>query len=126
MRYGGQLVGTLVARCTVGATVDETSVSMLLTTAAAAAAPAMAGVLSRRLTRPADPTSELLGLSQAIEDVRLVIARAAAAPFPVLIEGPIDPQEDQTNRGCPRGRGVQLVRLLDRRADDLPHAPHAS
>jgi len=126
VRYGGQLVGTLVARWTVGATVDETSVSMLLTTAAAAAAPAMAGVLSRRLTRPADPTSELLGLSQAIEDVRLVIARAAAAPFPVLIEGPIDPQEDQTNRGCPRGRGVQLVRLLDRRADDLPHAPHAS
>src|SRR5262249_53572661 len=87
VRYGGQLVGTLVARWTIGSPVDSTFSSMLLTTAATAAAPAMAGVLSRRQTQPADCASELLGVSQAIEEVRLVISRAAAAPYPVLVEG---------------------------------------
>jgi two-component system NtrC family response regulator len=87
VRYGGLLVGTLVARWTIGSSVDSTITSMLLTTAATAAAPAMAGVLSRRQTRPTDGASELLGVSQGIEEVRLVISRAAAAPFPVLIEG---------------------------------------
>ncbi len=47
----------------------------------------MAGALSRRRTQPADCASELLGVSHAIEEVRLVISRAAAAPYPVLIEG---------------------------------------
>jgi DNA-binding NtrC family response regulator len=85
VRYGGRLIGALVARWPLAATIDGGSVSMLLATAATAAAPALAGLMVRRSERSAP--WELLGGSRAIEDVRQVVARAAVAPFPVLIEG---------------------------------------
>ncbi len=87
VRYGGRLIGALVARWSLGTATDPSGASMLLTTAAAAAAPALAGAINRRAERVAEGSSELLGASDAIGKVRQAVTRAAAAPFVVLIEG---------------------------------------
>jgi DNA-binding NtrC family response regulator len=66
---------------------------MLLTMAATAAGPALAAATARRsAAAAAQCDSELLGVSDAMGEVRQAVERAAAAPFAVLIEGPIGPQ----------------------------------
>jgi DNA-binding NtrC family response regulator len=87
VRYGGETLGALVGRWTLGTAYDLPRASMLLTTAATAAGPAMAGALLRRSDHPARGVGELLGVSRAIEDVGRAIERAATAPFAVLVEG---------------------------------------
>jgi transcriptional regulator of acetoin/glycerol metabolism len=87
VRYGGETLGALVGRWTLGTAHDLTRASMLLTTAATAAGPALAGALRRRSEHPARWAGELLGVSRAIEEVGRAIERAASAPFAVLIEG---------------------------------------
>jgi DNA-binding NtrC family response regulator len=88
IRYGGETLGALVARWTLGASVDAVRAAALLTTAATAAGPAAAGaVLARRTDLPGGAVPELLGASDAMTRVRHGIERAAAAPFGVLIEG---------------------------------------
>ena len=87
VRYGGETVGALVARWTLGTTHDLARASMLLTTAATAAGPALAGALLRRSDRQARGVGDLLGVSRAIEEVARAIERAATAPFAVLVEG---------------------------------------
>lgn len=47
----------------------------------------MSGVVARRSNDLSARTSELLGVSTAIADVRVAIERAAHAPFAVLVEG---------------------------------------
>ena len=49
--------------------------------------PMLSALLARRSRPPADAVHGLAGTSQAIDDVRRAAERAAAAPFPVLIEG---------------------------------------
>ncbi len=86
VRYGGRRIGVLLVRWSLGVECDSKDVVVLLATAATAAGPAVAAMVSRRAAaRPR--TSELLGISAAMVDVRTAIERAAAAPFSVLIEG---------------------------------------
>jgi transcriptional regulator with GAF, ATPase, and Fis domain len=59
---------------------------MALLTGATALGPAVAAVRAERATKPGSP-HELLGISPLMEDVRRSVERAAAAPFPILIEG---------------------------------------
>jgi DNA-binding NtrC family response regulator len=86
VKYGGRTVGALVARWALGSRVDPTVAGVLLSTTAAAAGPAVAAVAAARSAPPAAPW-ELLGASAAAEEVRRAIERAAAAPYPVLVEG---------------------------------------
>ena len=86
VRYGGRRIGVLLVRWSLGVECDSKDVVVLLATAATAAGPAVAAIVSHRAAaRP--PTSELLGISGAIVDVRSAIERAAPAPFSVLVEG---------------------------------------
>jgi DNA-binding NtrC family response regulator len=86
VRYGGHRLGVLIARWSLGSACDSKDVVTLLATAATAAGPAVASVLARRAA--ATPrSSELIGISTAIVEVRSAIDRAATAPFAVLVEG---------------------------------------
>jgi DNA-binding NtrC family response regulator len=87
VHYGGRCLGILVCRWPMGATVDRARVTALLVTAATAAAPAIAGAIEQRRVSRAAPVEDLLGTSAATADLRRAIARAAPAPFAVLIEG---------------------------------------
>jgi len=110
VRYGGETLGALVGRWTLGTARDLGCASMLLTTAATAAGPALAGALRRRSEHPARGAGEILGVSRAIEEVGRAIERAATAPFAVLVEGE-------------SGSGKELVaRALHRRSQRRFHA----
>jgi DNA-binding NtrC family response regulator/tetratricopeptide (TPR) repeat protein len=90
VRSGGAAIAALGCRWPADVAIDPEQVMGLLDTAAAAAASCVRVALDRRLV-PVDGSPEgdltLIGASHAIEEVRRAIARAAAAPFPVLIEG---------------------------------------
>ncbi|MGE0450160.1 MAG: sigma 54-interacting transcriptional regulator [Vicinamibacterales bacterium] len=104
VRYAGQISGVLVVRWAAGSRWRDDEVSLLLSTAAAASGPALSGVAERRRAAAAMPKSDLLGVSEAMARVRTAIDGAAAAPFPVLVEGE-------------SGSGKELVaRLLHRQS----------
>jgi DNA-binding NtrC family response regulator/tetratricopeptide (TPR) repeat protein len=89
IRAGGATIGCVAARWTAGRAPAEARVRGVLRLAAAAVAPAIAGLNTpapRVATRPDSPDA-LLGTGPSADRLRGVIARAAAAPFPVLIEG---------------------------------------
>jgi DNA-binding NtrC family response regulator len=103
VRYAGRTIGALAATWTPGTMGQHADVSLLLPVGAAAAAPALSALVARRAADVAGRTSDLIGVSRAIAEVRLAIERAAHAPFAVLIEG---------ESGC----GKELVaRLLHKR-----------
>jgi transcriptional regulator with PAS, ATPase and Fis domain len=83
----GELIGALVARWTLTTEVDADRANLLLTTGATAVAPAVAALIARRASSAIRLEHDLLGSSAAMEEVRRSIERAAAAPFPVLVEG---------------------------------------
>jgi DNA-binding NtrC family response regulator len=89
VRHAAEVIGALWCRWSAGMPVTPHQASTLLGVAAAAAAPSLRLVLSR--IRPAsslaNPVPELVGESQAMVAVRDAIVRAAASPFPVIIEG---------------------------------------
>jgi DNA-binding NtrC family response regulator/tetratricopeptide (TPR) repeat protein len=88
LRYGGEIIGALAARWTAGASVDAARVTGLLRVAAVAMAASVRAVLDRGA--PAAPHGvwpDLVGESGAAQSLRDSIARAARAPFPVLIQG---------------------------------------
>jgi len=87
VRYAGQVIGFLVAGWPAAADWDPIDVSILLTTGATAAGPALSGLLARRAGERQSRASDLLGVSRAVSDVRDAVERAAAAPFPVLVQG---------------------------------------
>ena len=87
VRYAGQTAGWLVAMWSPAATWHDADVALLLSTAAAAAAPALIGHTARRAGQRATKGSELLGVSSAIAAVRAAVEKAASAPFAVLVEG---------------------------------------
>ena len=89
IRYGAHIVGAIWCHWTIGAPVAALDIATMLRLAATAAAPAVYEV-SERLRAPAETTGlmpELVGESDAMQQVRLAIVRAAGSPFPVLIEG---------------------------------------
>jgi DNA-binding NtrC family response regulator/tetratricopeptide (TPR) repeat protein len=87
IRYGGAIVGALVARWTIGTPHDLSQAVALLTAAAAAVAPIMSAVAARRRRLSESGLADLMGASAAMAEVRLAVERAAGAPFAVLVEG---------------------------------------
>lgn len=89
IRYGASVVGALWAHWSMGVPLMPQDVSTLLGLIAAATAPAVHQI-GERLRIPQAAASlipELVGNSPAIEQVRHAVLKAAASPFPVLIEG---------------------------------------
>jgi DNA-binding NtrC family response regulator len=87
VRAGGETVGAIVGRWTLGSSQEPGRASVVLSAAATASVPAFVGQLARRAESASRPDSELVGISDAIDEVRSSVDRAAAAPFAVLIEG---------------------------------------
>ncbi len=87
VRFDGRILGAFVARWSIGAQVDAPRASALLATAATAAAPAVAAAVQVRQSMASSAADDLLGISQAMHEVRRAIESAAAAPYAVLVEG---------------------------------------
>ena len=89
VRYGSALVGAVWCHWPLGLPIAPDDVHGLARLVAMAAAPAVhaAGEQSRAFTIPSGPVLDLIGESRAMQAVRLAVVRAAASPFPVLIEG---------------------------------------
>jgi DNA-binding NtrC family response regulator len=89
IRYAATVAGALWCQWSIGVPLVPEDVTRVLELAALAAAPA-AHDLGERHRVPqvaAELIPELVGQSAAIEQVRHAVLRAAASPFPVLIEG---------------------------------------
>ena len=88
IRYLGRFIGALTIRWTSEGP-EHVERAMAFGLAAAAACAPLVYVMLERQSPPArdEAPFDLIGVSAAIEDVRKAIARAANAPFTVLIEG---------------------------------------
>jgi two-component system response regulator HydG len=88
VRFGPRVVGAIVCRWPVDHTTPRDAPE-LMELAAAIAAPRLETLLTvtRRESKASIAVPELIGVSDAMADVRTAIVRAAAAPFAVLIEG---------------------------------------
>jgi DNA-binding NtrC family response regulator/tetratricopeptide (TPR) repeat protein len=89
LRYGGETIGALAARWTAGTVLDAGRATALLRVGALAAAANVRALLDRALPESAAAAAgeDLLGDSTPARTLREAMARAARAPFPVLIEG---------------------------------------
>lgn len=89
VRYGGAAVGAIAARWTADAISDGSRVRGVLAAAAAAVAPAIAALRGQGAgaTRGDSPVDELSGSSDSMAELRRQVARAALAPYPVLVLG---------------------------------------
>jgi len=89
IRYGATVVGAVWCRWSIGVPLIPQDVASILGLVAIAAAPAVHEV-RERLRAPhahAALVPDLVGESSAMEAVRQAVMKAAASPFPVLIEG---------------------------------------
>jgi DNA-binding NtrC family response regulator len=89
VRHAAEVIGAVWCRWSAGTPVAADQASTLLGIAAAATAPNVRLAIARReLASPAaNPVPELVGESVTMAAVREAILRAAASPFPVVIEG---------------------------------------
>jgi DNA-binding NtrC family response regulator len=87
IRYGGALVAALCVRWSPGLAVRPADADGLLGMAGLAVAPAVHAALHRGTRIEGTVLPELIGESDAMRTLRAGILRAAASPFPVLIEG---------------------------------------
>jgi DNA-binding NtrC family response regulator/tetratricopeptide (TPR) repeat protein len=87
LRYGGDVIAVIAARWVAGATIDVEGACVLLRAAALAAAPNVRALLDRSVAPPLGRWGDLLGRSEPAAALREAAARAARAPFAVLIEG---------------------------------------
>jgi transcriptional regulator with PAS, ATPase and Fis domain len=88
IRYGAAVVGALWCHWAMGSPLLPQDVSNVLGLASTAAAPAVYEVSEQ--SRPAEHVAlipDLVGGSSGMDQVRRAILKAAASPFPVLIEG---------------------------------------
>jgi two-component system, NtrC family, response regulator HydG len=90
IRYGGETIGALACRWAPDTALDLGYSEAQVTTAAAAAAPLVRSAIDRlAMPQPerAGIEAELIGRSGVMVDVRQMISRAAAVPFPVIVQG---------------------------------------
>ena len=87
VRYAGQVLGFLVAAWPPASVWHSTDLSVLLTTGATAAGPALSGLLARRTSERQSRASDLLGVSRAVADVRAAVERAAGGAVPCARAG---------------------------------------
>jgi transcriptional regulator with PAS, ATPase and Fis domain len=88
VRHAADIIGALWCRWAAGVPIAPRQAATLLNLAAAAVAPSVRLALAKA-TPPTrvNPVPELVGESSAIAGIRDAIVRAAASPFPVIIEG---------------------------------------
>jgi hypothetical protein len=100
VRYAGATIGALACRWPVDARPCPDRRNTVLMTAATLAAPAVRAVLDRRACPQAVLSAEpdLMGTGDLMSRLRAAVGRAAATPFPVLIEG--ERQRQGTRRAC--------------------------
>jgi DNA-binding NtrC family response regulator/tetratricopeptide (TPR) repeat protein len=113
VRFAGACVGAFGCRWAADVPPDWTVAGAVLAAASAAVAPCVRSEVERRAapTAPADAgSSELVGVSDAIQGLRHEIGRAARAPFNVVIEGE-------------SGSGKELVARAIHRLGPRRHAP---
>jgi transcriptional regulator with PAS, ATPase and Fis domain len=103
IRYGGRVVGAMAARWTLGQSPDATRAVSVLTMAATAAAPLVSSMLAGRSQQTTSATTDLLGVSPAMAEVRRAAERAAHAPFAVLIDGESGSGKELVARAVHRG-----------------------
>jgi DNA-binding NtrC family response regulator/tetratricopeptide (TPR) repeat protein len=100
VRYGGEIVAAVACRWAPGSTVDRESTLMVLRAAALSAAGPVRALLDASMPARADgPCRDLIGGSAAAVALRDQVARAARAPFPVLIEGESGSGKELVARG---------------------------
>jgi transcriptional regulator with PAS, ATPase and Fis domain len=89
IRHAAAVTGALWCQWSVGVPVIAHDVTRVLELAATAAGPAVHDVAERQRAPQiaAAQIPELVGHSHAMEQVRQAVLKAAASPFPVLIEG---------------------------------------
>ncbi|HEY0873954.1 MAG TPA: sigma 54-interacting transcriptional regulator [Vicinamibacterales bacterium] len=87
LRYGGDVIAVIAARWVAGATIDVEGASVLLRAAALALAPNVRALLDRSIAPLPSRWGDILGQSEPAVALRQAVARAARAPFAVLIEG---------------------------------------
>ncbi len=88
VRYGGDVIATIACRWTAGAPADAIGVAGVLRGASLAIASSVRSLLDRAAAMPAQDTwGDLMGSSAPAAALRDAVARAARAPFPVLVEG---------------------------------------
>jgi DNA-binding NtrC family response regulator len=89
VRHATEVIGAVWCRWSAGTPVATDTASRLLGIAAAATAPNMRLAIARReIASPgSNPLPDLVGESAAMIRVREALLRAAASPFPVVIEG---------------------------------------
>jgi transcriptional regulator with PAS, ATPase and Fis domain len=88
LRTGGRVIGALACRWMGDVPLETRVLVGLLAAVAAAAAPSMHAALDHPPPRGGVTVgAELLGDSAAMQEIRRAIARAADAPFPVLVQG---------------------------------------
>lgn len=124
VRTHGATVGALGACWSLGATPDGRRVLALLASAAAASASLVWLLVDRQARLPAVPEKGeqygLLGASPAMAELRHAVARAAAAPFPVLVEGESGSGKELVARAIHAGSPRRLRRFCPLNCAALP------
>lgn len=88
VRHASDVIGALWCRWSAGMPIAPQQAATLLGIAAAAAAPSVRLALAKvAIPMRINPVPELVGESAVMVDVRDAIVRAAASPFPVIVEG---------------------------------------
>jgi len=103
IRFGREAIAAICCRWSAATTIDTQLAVARLKAAALAAAPAVRALLDRAQVAVADAVvGELIGTSPAAQALRESMARAARAPFPVLIEGESGSGKELVARGIHR------------------------
>ncbi len=113
VRFAGACIGAFGCRWAADVPPDWAAAGAVLAAASAAVAPCVRSEVDRRAApgAPADGgSSELVGVSDALQGLRREIGRAARAPFNVVIEGE-------------SGSGKELVARAIHRLGPRRHAP---
>ena len=126
VRFAGRVVAALACRWPADEKPDWARAGAVLAAAAAAVAPSVRCAVDRRTADAqanAAAREEILGVSQAVLTLRQEVARAAAAPFSVIVEGESGSGKELVARAVhrlgPRATGGSAPSTAPRSPDDL-------